>query len=417
MEIDVSSIPLKTWTCPRRVLFAVLALVVVGPPVTAATPVDRGRYLAVAGNCGACHTVPGQDHMGGGVAFATPFGLVHSTNISPHPDLGIGSWNAEQFRLAMRRGIAPGGKRLYPVFPYTHFTQLSDEDIDALFAYLMSVPPSARPAEPNSMRFPFGFRPLLAVWNSLFLREGPLEILPAEDAEWNRGRYLVQAVAHCGACHTPRNFLGGERRSLAMTGASYLDEVAPGLKREWQSANLTRHATGLGRWSAADLVSYLKDGFNVHTSVNGPMRKVVMEGTRQLNPEDLQAMARYLHSLEANAQRQGGGASARVMQRGSRLYTLKCARCHLAFGEGGPETGPALAGNPTVQAAGAASLVNVILYGPLRPEPPIEREWDKMQGYHDSMSDDEIADLASFLRRAWGNSGSAVSASEVARQR
>lgn len=406
---------------PHRhaLLPALFLLSVLGGMTDAAaeTPAERGRYLAVAANCAACHSTRSGAPMAGGVAFETDFGVIHSTNITPHPERGIGKWTAAQFRTAMRRGIGPGGKRFYPVFPYTHFTRLTDSDIDALYAHLRSIPPSAQPPTPNSVRFPFNRRELLAVWNLLFLREGPLQPETSRGPEWNRGRYLVEALAHCSACHTPRNALGAERSSMAMTGAAYLDEVAPGIVRRWQSANLTRHATGLSGWTTDDFVAYLQRGGNRHLSINGPMRKVVMDGTRHLQPSDIRSMATYLRSLPANAQSPARPATPAERRRGNRIYTVRCAKCHLPFGEGRAESGPALAGNPTVQASHPSSLINIILHGPQRPKPPVPAAWREMRAYREVLSDRDVADLASFLRNAWGNEGGAVAIRQVTDQR
>lgn len=379
--------------------------------------VERGRYLATAGNCSSCHTQAGGAYLSGGVAFETDFGTIFSTNITPDPATGIGGWSKEAFRRAMREGISADGTRLYPVFPYTHYTRLTDEDVDAIYAYLSSVPAVVAPSRENDVRFPYSIRGLMSVWNLLFFDKGPLPEVSGQTPEWHRGRYLVEGLAHCSACHTPRNFLGAERQSLAMTGAVYLDEVSPGQRRAWFSANLTSAPDGLGGWSLEDIAEYLQSGRNAHLTVNGPMRKVVMDGTRHLEASDVRAMALYLSSLPANSQRGGPTPDPAVVRRGNNLYTVHCGTCHLPTGLGSTDSGPSLVNNPTVQAANPASLLNIILHGPLVAEPVLVPRWDPMEAYAGKLRNEDIAAIATYLRSAWGNVGGLVTPEQVAAQR
>lgn len=381
--------------------------------------IERGQYLARAGNCAACHTAGNGESYAGGVAFETPFGTIYSTNITPDPETGIGNWTGEEFRQALREGVRPDGENLYPVFPYTAFTKITDEDIAALFVYLKSVPSVRSQAPENDLSFPYNQRWLMSVWNALYFDEGAYEPDDTKSAEWNRGAYLVEALAHCSACHSPRNFLGAVDADMAMTGGTYLDEVPGGVVRPWSAPNLTSAPNGLAIWSKKDVVAYLKTGRNSFLVAFGPMNKVIMEGTRHLSDTDVRAMAIYLKSLPSNAADFESPADDEVLRAGQTLYNVHCGLCHLPTGLGGNELdlGPRLAdGSLVVQANDPASLINVILYGLERPPMPTKR-WNHMEAYGDELSDEDVAALASYLRSAWDNVGGEVTADQVATQR
>jgi mono/diheme cytochrome c family protein len=392
----------------------VLAL---GSAAAAAGDVEQGRYLATAANCVTCHTRPGGQPFAGGLEFATPFGKLYSTNITPDPETGIGKWSEEDFARALREGVRPDGAHLYPAFPYTSFTKISDADVAALFRYLRSVAPVSEPARQNELRFPYNQRWALGLWKALYFDEGRYTALSGQSAQWNRGAYLVEGLAHCSACHSPRNFLGAEQSDMAFTGGEYLDKVPGGEVRAWSAPNLTQAANGLKSWEAAQIAAYLKTGKNDHVVTFGPMNEVIMNSTRHLSDEDVNAMAVYLKGLPANEGELGAAASEDVLAAGSTLYDIHCGTCHLPTGMGGEDTGPRLAGGPLVQASNPAALINIILYGPQRPEPPVPVKWKPMEAYADKLSDEEIAALASYMRSAWGNKGGAVAAEQVAQQR
>lgn len=380
--------------------------------------VQRGRYIAIAGNCATCHTARGGDRFAGGVRFETRFGTLYSTNITPDAQRGIGRWTEQQFTKALREGVAADGKHLYPAFPYTSFTRLTDADIRALFAYLKTQPPSAQSPPKNALAFPFNQRRLLGLWKALYFQPGPYRPDPQRSPEWNRGAYLVQGAGHCSACHTPRNLLGAERAGWAYTGGVYLEEGPNGKFRLHSSVNLTQAATGLGSWSVDDIGAYLKTGMNSHMNTNGQMNAVIMNSTRHLSDADVRAMAVYLKSLPPKQQQQASRASAQMLRAGETLYDVHCGECHLPTGLGSREAAPALAGNPLVQAVHPASLINAVLFGPQATHPPLPRTWRKrMQPYAEQLSDEELAALASFLRSAWGNQAASVSAEEVEAQR
>jgi mono/diheme cytochrome c family protein len=253
----------------------------------------------------------------------------------------------------------------------------------------------------------------------LFFDEGAYQPDAAQSEEWNRGAYLVESLAHCSACHSPRNFMGAESSSMAMTGGVYQDKVPGGEIRAWSAPNLTSASNGLGAWPAEDLAAYLKTGTNSFVSTFGPMNEVIMESTRHLTDQDIGAMTTYLKSLPANEGKLGSPASAAVLQEGSTVYNVHCGTCHLPTGLGGADSGPTLAGGSlVVQASDPASLINVILYGPEMPHPPIhDKDWKQMEAMGDKLTDEEIAAVASFLRSEWGNKGGEVTVNQVAKQR
>jgi mono/diheme cytochrome c family protein len=404
---------------------ASVALFAIGPFASVAASnidpslLERGRYLALAGNCASCHTAKGGESLAGGLAFQTAFGTVYSTNITPDKQTGIGDWTREQFVQSLRQGVRPNGDHLYPVFPYTAFTRIRDEDANALYAYLMSVPAVNAPALENEMKFPFSQRALLSVWKALFLEEGAYQPDSTKSDEWNRGAYLVEGLGHCSACHSPRNFLGAEKSSAKMIGGEYIDAVAGGEMRTWSTPNLTPAKSGLGSWSVEELAAYLKTGRNTHTETFGPMNEVIMNSTRHLHDADVRAMATYLNSLPPRENQSGSAASEETLQAGSTLYDVHCGTCHLPTGLGAQseDSGARLAGSPVVQASNPAALINVILYAPQLPDPPLPKRWNRMEGFGEKLTDEEVAALASYLRSAWGNTGGEVTADQVAKQR
>jgi mono/diheme cytochrome c family protein len=285
---------------PRQVwsLAAALILWVVSSAAQAQQPdaaaVKRGEYLFQAGGCVGCHTDVKNNGtpFAGGRALATPFGTFYGPNITADPQHGIGRWSEADFMRAMRYGERPDGTHLYPVFPYTSFTKISDADLRDMWAYLRTVPPVAQPNRPHEIRFPFSFRPLLIVWKWLNFTPGPFQPDPAKPAELERGAYLVEALAHCGECHTPRNMMGGLDRSRAFAGTS------DGPEGE-RVPNITPHPeTGIGKWSAGDLTDVLKLGMTVDGDfVGGSMGEVIRNTTSKLTDDDLRAVVAYLKSL------------------------------------------------------------------------------------------------------------------------
>lgn len=377
---------------------------------------EAGAYLAKAGNCATCHTTENGAPYAGGLEFITPFGVLYSTNITPEPETGIGNWSFRDFYQSMKRGVRPDGSHLYPAFPYTDFARMTDEDIASLYLYLQTVTPVKQSAPVNELKFPFSQRQLLSGWKLLFHRAQTFVPDTEQSEAWNRGAYLVEGPGHCGACHTPRNFLGAEQESLAFTGGIYMDKVKFGYHRQWSGVNLTSHSTGLASWSHEDLMQYLKEGVSGNAIVHGPMQEVVMNSTRHLSDEDIAAMATYLKSLPANAQRAAPAPAAETLAAGELVYTVHCGSCHLPGGTGDAGLGVTLAGSPLVQAPDPSSLINVILYGPHLP-PKLSVDRSRMGMFGKKMSDKDIASVATYVRASFGNSAGAVTPEQVTRQR
>lgn len=414
-------------------MFAMLVIVLILPPARTAGSgpiavlegvsedelLARGEYLTTAGNCISCHTSADGEPMAGGLAFETPFGRVYSTNITPDSETGIGSWSEWDFLNSLRHGVRPNGEQLYPVFPYTAYTRLSDTDIAAMFAYLQSLPPVSNQVPDNQLSFPFNQRPLMKLWKMVFFDAGAFEPEPQQSEQWNRGAYLVEALAHCSACHTPRNSLGAEQSRLAFGGGEYLDRVSSGEFRPWSAPNLTSSERGLGLWSQSNLEAYLKTARNEFIESYGPMNEVILNSTRHLSADDIAAMATYLKQLPAIDEAPGLPVDAQVMGRGRTVYNLHCGTCHLPTGEGDPEMAPRLnAGSLVVQSDNPASMINTILYAPQLPEHGLPQRWrEPMEEFQYLLDDEEVAAAATYIRNSWDNSAGLVTAEQVARQR
>jgi mono/diheme cytochrome c family protein len=380
-------------------------------------PVQRGRYLAIAGNCVACHTQEGGDPFAGGVAFHTDFGVIYSTNITSDETTGIGAWTEEQFIRAMHEGKSADGSNLYPAFPYPSFTKVSEQDLKDLFAFLKSAAPSSYSPPDNDMGFPFNQRSLMGIWNALYLENERFEGDDSQSVEWNRGAYLVQGLSHCGTCHTPRNALGGLQTDQVFSGGTYNDKVDGNKIRPWSAVNLTSAPDGLAAWSEDDIASYLKTGHSSMGGTFGPMNEVITLSTSQLSDSDVRAMAVYLKSLPPIERSPQHKMSDSDFRAGELLYTIHCGTCHLPTGLGDPSIGPRLAGSAVVQAENPASLINVIIYGAEVPVPSPPGAWKSMQAFGNKLDDDEIALLSTYLRSNWGNHGGPVTEADVGKQR
>ena len=414
-----------------RSLIGILALVVaegasaqvpagaadtIAAAATSAGPTDPGHYLAIVGNCSSCHTAAGGKPFAGGVAFQTDFGTIYSSNITADPQFGIGKWTQQDFVNAMRRGVRPDGQHLYPAFPYPAFTKVSDSDLGKLWRYLRTLAPVNQQPPANALRFPFSQRSLMALWKAFFFDEGPMASDAGKSAEWNRGAYLIEGLGHCGACHTPRNMLGAEKKDLALTGGAYSDAVQPGLVRPWSTANLTSAKDGLAAWSVEDVVSYLKTGHSSRGGTFGPMNEVIGNSTQHFTDADLRAIAGYLKALPPRTG-DTGTASSKDVAAGEVAYTVHCGTCHLPTGLGDPKQGPPLVGSAVVQSPNPATLINVILYGAQVPKPAPPHAWENMKAFANDLNDEEVAGIATYVRGTWGNLGSAVTEDQVSRQR
>ncbi len=380
-------------------------------PTPSAGQVARGAYLASAGNCMACHTARGGEPYAGGHVVNTPFGNLVAGNLTPDRATGLGAWSAEAFRRALHEGLSRDGRLLYPAFPYAHTTRLTDEDADALFAYLRSLPPVQRAVEPHTLRFPYGTQAALAVWRLLNFEPGRQVVDASRDAEWNRGAYLVEGVAHCAACHSGRDALGG-------TASMWAGGLMP--DGRWYAPSLLDPAeAGLQEWPVERVVALLRDGSVEGATVMGPMAEAVFHGTSHLAEEDLRAMAAYLQALPVKPAARPGFRPADVdqMALGGRLYEQHCADCHGAQGQGAPDAYLPLAGNRAVGMTSSVNTLQAILSGGFPPSTAAHPQPYGMPPFRPLLSDAEIAAVATYVRQSWGNRASPVSSLDVQRVR
>ncbi len=369
--------------------------------------VARGRYLAELGDCTACHTLPGEAPFAGGVRIDTPFGPVLGANITPDADTGIGRWSFEDFQDTMSRGHARGGKRLYAAMPYTAYTKVTREDNRALFAYLNSIEPVHHAVDTNQLPFPFNIRTSLIAWNWLAFDEGVYQPDPEQSEQWNRGAYLVQGLGHCGSCHSPKNLIGGDKDGEFLTGSDL---------QGWMAPDITGNAhTGLGRWSEAEIVRYLKTGANRFDMASGPMAEAVEHSTQHWKDADLAAVAVYLKSLGDPEQAPPDplAENDERLRTGALIYEDQCSACHTPDGEGITHLFPKLAGAPLVNSRDATSLIRVVLAGSRAVGTDAAPTAPAMPSFAWAMSDEYIADVLTFVRNSWGNAAEPVSAEEV----
>ena len=369
--------------------------------IYSAATIARGQQLAALGNCAACHTEANGVVNAGGRALETPFGVIYSTNITPDPETGIGAWSYPAFERSMREGIHRDGRQLYPAFPYNHFAKTTDADLQALYAYLMAQEPMRAINRENALAFPFNLRPLLAGWNALFHKPAVFEPDPVQSPVWNRGAYLVESLGHCGACHTPRNALGAERNAKAY--------LAGGVAEGWEAPPLTSLSHAPIRWSEDELFAYLRTGISrFHGVAAGPMAPIVRD-LASVPDSDIRAMAVYLASFndtavapsvqEALAARLETSTSVKAISAsaaGARIYDGACAVCHQV---GGPVlfgSRPSLALNTNLHSASPDNLIQVILHG---IEQPVSSDLGYMPAFKNSLNDQQIMELVSYLRQ------------------
>jgi mono/diheme cytochrome c family protein len=384
------------------------------PDLSSPALLERGAYVARAGNCMGCHSDKGGAPFAGGRAIQTPFGAVFASNLTPDPTHGLGGWSASDFWRAMHHGRSKDGRMLYPVFPYPNYTQVSRDDSDALFAFLQSLPPASQANRKHELRWPFSTQPALAVWRALYFSPTPFVPEPAQSADWNRGAYLVQGLGHCAACHASRNALGG---------SSPLD-LAGGLipMQNWYAPSLNSPAeAGVSRWPQDHVVALLKTGTSPSGSVQGPMAEVVVHSTQHLLDSDLRAMAVFLQSLPERASdiERAPVTRTQLSKSGGQLYDKHCAQCHGESGQGVPNAYPALAGNRAVNLASTVNLVQVVLHGGYPPATAGNPRPYGMPPYVMDLNDKETASVLSYIRGSWGNQATEVTAVDVnqARQR
>ena len=371
--------------------------------------VERGRTLAVLGNCAGCHTARGGADYAGGVPLPTPFGVAYAGNLTPDDATGLGHWTADDFWRALHHGRSRDGRALVPAFPYTSYTHVTREDSDALFAYLRSLPPVAQANRPHALRFPYGTRLALAAWQTLFFTAVDLDADAAAARALTpsqaRGAYLVKGLGHCAECHAPRNAFGAHAAQARGGDMPMKDWFAPSL-----------HPSTGAPVSADEIVTLLKTGQSANAAVLGPMAGVVFNSTQHWNDADLRAVADYLATLPATASpAPAPPAPAALMEAGARLYAERCADCHGTEGEGVPGVYPALAGNPGVQQPSLRNLVKVLQHGGFAPSTATQPRPYGMPPQE--LSDADSAAVLSFLRQSWGHQASAVSELDVLKQR
>ncbi|MCT9812105.1 cytochrome c [Acidovorax sp. Be4] len=393
---------------------------------TSSDPVARGRYLATAGDCVACHTAPGGVDMAGGLALASPLGPIYSTNITPSKTHGIGNYTLQQFSDALRHGKRADGAYLYPAMPYTAYAKTTDVDIADMYAYFMQgVRPVDRASPPTALPFPFNIRLSMGVWNAMFHDDKAYQANDQQPPEWNRGAYLVQGLAHCSTCHTPRNALMAEIGKKALSGG----EVGP-----WYAPNITSDTKdGIGEWTPQELVDYMRNGHVVGKgSSGGPMAEAIDHSLSHLSDADLRAIAGYLHTVPAVSEGSTqpafswGKASDQLdsirgvalpkdmnAMTGPQLYDGNCASCHQAQGQGSSDGKlPALFHNSTLGHKNTNNLVLAILEGV-----PRHGRDSIMPAFAHELSDQQIATLSNYLLQAYGRPDAKVTTDQVQRLR
>jgi len=384
-------------------------------PLSHAEMIEKGEYLARAGDCIACHTVPGQQMFGGGRAMETPFGTLYTPNISSDKETGIGKWNADQFYRMLHEGRSYNGMLLYPAMPFAAYTKVTRADSDAIFAFLMATPPVHKPNRPHELRFPYDQRSLLLGWRTLYFRPGQFQPDPTQSVEWNRGAYLVEGLGHCSMCHSTINALGGTQESKVFQGG-----LIP--MQNWYAPSLTSNReAGLGDWSIEDIVALLRTGVSPRGAVYGPMAEVVNDSLQYLSDDDVRAMAVYLKSLPGHANEVDNSPPSkyvaeqaqRLMPLGKKIYEAQCAECHAIDGRGKPPNFPPLAGNPSIQMHSAVNPIRMVLNGGYPPGTKLNPQPYGMPPFAQLLSDEEVAAVVTYIRGAWGNYGTPVSDREV----
>jgi mono/diheme cytochrome c family protein len=380
---------------------------------------ERGAYLARAADCMVCHTTQGGKEYAGGLGFKLPFGMLYSTNITPDKETGIGNYTDRDFLNALHRGTRRDGARLYPAMPFTSYTYISDADALAIKAYLFSLPPVHAAAPENTLMFPFDQRWAMNFWSVLFNPDTRFEPDASRSAEWNRGAYLAEALAHCGECHTPRNLAFALDNRKKFAGA---------LTAGWRAFNISSDkTTGIGAWSDADLISYLSTGHAAgHGTASGPMGEAVDQSFSQLVPEDIRAVVTYLRSVPAitstdlpatlappapASHRDGGGISD---PRGKMVFEGACVSCHGWSGESSISPLATLTGVWAVNDPGATNVAQIVISGTKRRTP---KDAVSMPAFGNAYSDAEIAAVANYVTSRFGSKGAQLTAQDVAELR
>ncbi|TYP82865.1 mono/diheme cytochrome c family protein [Nitrosomonas communis] len=376
----------------------------------------QGEYLARVGNCLGCHTAKGGRPFAGGHRLLTSFGTFITPNITPDKETGIGSWSEEDFWKAMHEGKSRDGKLLYPAFPYTEYTKVTRADADLIFAYLQSIPAVSQSNPPHEIRFPYNSRPLLYLWRALFFKQGVYEPDQSKSDEWNRGAYLVQGLGHCNACHIARNVLGAIQEDTVGGGQI--------MGSNWYAPSLTsRQEAGSMHWAIEEIIELLSSGVSQRAMTSGPMGTVVRQSLQYLSQDDLRAMAVYLKSIpESNAQPEVSYPEMpenvrKYLAQGEKLYKRYCEGCHGITGQGASGIYPALAGNRSIIMTIPTNVIRSVLNGGYPPTTAANPRPYGMPPFQQIIRDEEVAQVVSFIRNAWGNRSSLVSAIDVGQSR
>lgn len=368
--------------------------------------IQRGRYLAIAGDCSACHTDPGGKSYAGGRVIPTPFGDLVAPNLTPDLTTGIGAWSDDDFVNALQIGEGDDGTHLYPAMPYPYYTKMPRDDILAIRAYLSTLQPVHNEVHSNQLPFPFDIRWGMIGWNWLYFTPGRFAPVAGKSPEWNRGAYLVQGPGHCGACHTAKNFAGGDDTDHALMG---------GVLQGWFSPNVTADPhSGIGGWSVGQIVEYLKTGRNEIGAATGPMAEVIADSTSKLTDGDLKAIAVYLKDLKAAPPAiKPVSTEDPAMKAGEAIYVDECSACHARDGTGVAKLFPAMKENPNVQSQDPTTLIRVVLHGTQNVATPLAPTGPSMPAFGWKLTDKQTADVLTYVRNSWGNAAGAVSAGDV----
>ncbi len=368
--------------------------------------IERGHVLATVGDCVACHTAPGGKPFSGGLKIETPFGIIASPNITPDMDTGIGRWTDAEFVRAMHEGIGRNGEHLYPAFPYPYYTKVTTSDVLAIRAWLATIPAVRNEVVSNQLPFPFSIRADLIGWNGLNFKEGRFVPSAAKPAVWNRGAYLVEGLGHCGACHTEKNVIGGDKSDRALLGGTLGGWFAPNIGGDMRR--------GVGGWSNEQIVAYLKTGHNDVAAASGPMADVVTQSTSRMAPADLQAIAVYLRDQPPPQDEPTAKPDDVVMKTGGRVYATQCAACHTQPGSGVNGLFPTLAHAPNIQSINPTTLIRAVLQGAKSVATDPAPTGAAMPAFDWKLSDEQVAAALTYVRWSWGNSAPSVTSSQVA---
>jgi mono/diheme cytochrome c family protein len=405
----------------RQAILAIVLLCTASPASASqtekkpdATPsaetIALGKALTEAADCARCHTADPERPFAGGKRIDTPFGGIYSPNLTPDHATGLGAWTEAEFLRAFRLGVRPDGSRYYPAFPYPYFTKMTRDNLLAIRAYLATLTPIRNSAPASELRWPLNYRITMRAWNWLFFKPGIFEPDQNRSAEWNRGGYLVEGPAHCGACHTPKGLFGADRRGLAYTGATIDGWFAPRLDNAERS--------GLRTWSVEDIVEYLRSGRNAKAHAGGLMADVVVNSTSRMSETDLRAIAIYLKDLPPGVSEPiVSPPSQAQMAAGEKVYRGACIACHEADGSGAPRIYPPLPGNANLQSADPSSTLRIIFDGAQSVTTPRAPNKGSMPSYEKQLSDQQIADVSNYIRNAWGNAAPLVTLEQVAKAR